>query len=115
MKRFGEKFKKILNFKSQSVRKLIEKQKEFYAYFFKDKKVDVNPELFEILAKNISSLFEYKKKNFLIKDGDLINLESPDVLKMEEKIKALTTKDLQDVAKKYLSKDKVIGILMPEN
>lgn len=38
-----------------------------------------------------------------------------DVLKMEEKIKALTTKDLQDVAKKYLSKDKVVGILMPEN
>lgn len=38
-----------------------------------------------------------------------------DVLKTEEKIKALTTKDLQDVAKKYLSKDKVVGILMPEN
>lgn len=70
--------------KTIEARKLIEKQKEFYAYFFKDKKVDVNPELFEILAKNISSLFEYKKKNYLIKDGDLINLESPDVLKMEE-------------------------------
>lgn len=38
-----------------------------------------------------------------------------DILKMEDKIKALTTKDLQEVAKKYLSKDKVIGILMPEN
>ena len=38
-----------------------------------------------------------------------------DVLKTEEKIKAVTAKDLQDVAKKYLSKDKVIGILMPEN
>jgi len=37
-----------------------------------------------------------------------------DVLKTEEKINALTTKDLQEVAKKYLSKDKVIGILMPE-
>ncbi|WP_432672864.1 M16 family metallopeptidase [Flavobacterium sp. SM2513] len=38
-----------------------------------------------------------------------------DILKMEERIKGLTTKDLQEVAKKYLSKDKVIGILMPEN
>jgi zinc protease len=38
-----------------------------------------------------------------------------DVLKTEEKINALTTKDLQDVAKKYLSKDKVVGMLMPEN
>jgi zinc protease len=38
-----------------------------------------------------------------------------DVLKTEEKINELTAKDLQDVAKKYLSKDKVIGILMPEN
>lgn len=38
-----------------------------------------------------------------------------DVLKTEEKIKTLTTKDLQEVAKKYLSKDKVIGILMPES
>ncbi len=70
--------------KTIEARKLIEKQKEFYADFFKDKKVDVNPELFEILAKNISSLFEYKKKNYGIKDSDLINLESPDILKMEE-------------------------------
>lgn len=65
-------------------RRLIEFQKEFFEIFFKDKKVDINPELFEILAKNISSLFEYKKKNFFIKDGDLINLEPADVIKMEE-------------------------------
>lgn len=65
-------------------RRLIEFQKEFFEKFFKDKKVDINPELFEILAKNISSLFEYKKKNFFIKDGDLINLEPADVIKMEE-------------------------------
>jgi len=38
-----------------------------------------------------------------------------EVLKTEERIKALTEKDLQQVAAKYLSKDKVIGILMPEN
>ena len=31
-----------------------------------------------------------------------------------ERVKALTTKDLHDVAKKYLTKDKFIAILMPE-
>lgn len=70
--------------KTLEARKLIEQQKIFYAEFFRDKKVDIDPELFEILAKNVSSLFEYKKKNLFIKDGDLINLEPADVLKMEE-------------------------------
>lgn len=70
--------------KTLEARKLIEQQKIFYSNFFKNKKVDVNPELFELLAKNISSLFEYKKKNFLIKDGELINLEPADIIKMEE-------------------------------
>ena len=65
-------------------RKLIDMQKDFYTEFFKDKKVDVNPELFELLANRISTLFEYKKKNYFIKDGDLINLESSDLVKMEE-------------------------------
>ncbi len=37
-----------------------------------------------------------------------------DILKVEEKINAITAKDIQDVAKKYLTKDKVVGILMPE-
>ncbi len=43
------------------------------------------------------------------------NSTSPDeVLQTEEKINAITAKDIQDVAKKYLFKDKVIGVLMPE-
>lgn len=70
--------------KTLEARKLISNQKEFYADFFGDKKVDVNPELFELLAKNISTLFEYKKKNYQIKDDELINLEPADVLKMED-------------------------------
>lgn len=37
-----------------------------------------------------------------------------DVLKFEEKLNAITAKDIQEVAKKYLTKDKVVGILMPE-
>lgn len=36
------------------------------------------------------------------------------VLKFEERLNAVTAKDIQAVAKKYLTKDKVIGILMPE-
>jgi parvulin-like peptidyl-prolyl isomerase len=69
--------------KTLEARKLIEQQKIFYANFFKNKKIEINPELFETLAQNVSSLFEYKKKNFFIKDGDLISLEPADVLKME--------------------------------
>ncbi|WP_051197423.1 M16 family metallopeptidase [Flavobacterium soli] len=37
-----------------------------------------------------------------------------DILKFEEKVNAITAKDIQAVAKKYLTKDKVVGILMPE-
>ncbi|MGH2664458.1 M16 family metallopeptidase [Flavobacterium sp.] len=44
-----------------------------------------------------------------------INEESADeVLQSEEKINAVSIKDIQEVAKKYLTKDKVIGMLMPE-
>ncbi|AOW10599.1 M16 family metallopeptidase [Flavobacterium gilvum] len=39
---------------------------------------------------------------------------SEDVLKFEEKINALSAKEIQVVAKKYLTNDKVVGILMPE-
>ncbi|WP_238555001.1 insulinase family protein [Chryseobacterium sp. P1-3] len=38
-----------------------------------------------------------------------------DILNYQDKVKALTVKDLQDVAKKYLSKGKVIAMLMPED
>lgn len=37
-----------------------------------------------------------------------------EMLNYEAKLKALTVKDIQAVAKKYASKDKVIGMLMPE-
>lgn len=41
--------------------------------------------------------------------------ENPeDILTLEEKINALTAKDVQEVAKKYLTKEKIIGVLMPE-
>lgn len=65
-------------------RKLIDRQKQFYVEFFKDKKVDVNPVLFESLAQKISNIFEYKKNNFELKENNLINLDVYDLLKMEE-------------------------------
>lgn len=37
-----------------------------------------------------------------------------DILQFEAKVNAVTAKDIQDVAKKYLTKDKVVGMLMPE-
>ncbi|WKL42917.1 pitrilysin family protein [Flavobacterium sp. ZE23DGlu08] len=37
-----------------------------------------------------------------------------EVLKFEETVNAVSAKDIQDIAKKYLTKDKVIGMLMPE-
>ena len=43
-----------------------------------------------------------------------INGKSPDdILKFEEAVNAVTAKDIQNIAKKYLTKDKVIGMLMP--
>lgn len=43
------------------------------------------------------------------------NETNPDeILNVEAKINSITAKQIQDVAKKYLTKDKVIGILMPK-
>lgn len=38
-----------------------------------------------------------------------------EILNYQEKVKALTVKDLQDVAKKYLTKNRVVATLMPED
>ncbi|MCY0979057.1 insulinase family protein [Chryseobacterium wangxinyae] len=38
-----------------------------------------------------------------------------EILNFTEKVKALTVKDLQDVAKKYLTKNRVVATLMPED
>jgi zinc protease len=41
-------------------------------------------------------------------------VSADEILQVEEKIDAITAKDIQAVAKKYLTKDKVIAMLMPE-
>ena len=45
-----------------------------------------------------------------------VNGSNPEnALKYEAEVNAITAKDIQEVAKKYLTKDKVIGMLMPES
>jgi len=83
--------------------------------------IDNGPQASDIAKYKEAELLEYKKN---IKENrywltnfsrSYINGTSPeDILKSEEKINAITAKDIQDVAKKYLTKDKVIGMLMPE-
>lgn len=41
-------------------------------------------------------------------------VSADEILQVEQKIDAVTAKDIQAVAKKYLSKDKVVAMLMPE-
>jgi len=64
-------------------RKLIKRQKEFYAEFFRNMKVDVDPKLFEILAQKISSVFEYKRKNFTYQENQPTYLDAQDVINIE--------------------------------
>lgn len=67
-------------------RKLIKRQKEFYAEYFKNKKVDVDPKLFELLAQKISSIFEFKRKNFTYQENQPTYLDAFDVMKIENEI-----------------------------
>jgi len=83
--------------------------------------IDNGPEAKDVTKFKETELLEYKKnskENKFWLDNftkSYTDSTSPDeVLQTEEKINAITAKDIQDVAKKYLSKDKVIGILMPE-
>ncbi len=83
--------------------------------------IDNGPEAKDLDKFKEAELQDYKKNikenkfwmsNFI--KSYTYGISYDEVLKAEENIKALTAKELQDVAKKYLSKDKVIGILMPE-
>jgi len=83
--------------------------------------IDNGPLAADVTKFKEAELLDYKKdikenrywlSNF---NRSYVNNISPEeILKMEEKVNAITAKDIQDVAKKYLTKDKVVGILMPE-
>lgn len=83
--------------------------------------IDNGPEAKDLAKYKEGELLDYKKNikenrtwlsNFRRAYADGRSPE--DILSLEEKVNALTAKEVQDVAKKYLSKDKVIGMLMPE-
>lgn len=86
-----------------------------------DKIIKNGPQEKDLLKYKEGEALEYKKR---IKENrywmsnftrSYINGSNPeDVLIASEKVKAITAKDIQDVAVKYLSKDKIVGILMPD-
>jgi zinc protease len=86
-----------------------------------DKIIKNGPQEKDILKYKEGEALEYKKKikenrywmsNFTRSFTNGTNPE--DILLASEKVKEITAKDIQDVAIKYLSKDKIIGVLMPE-
>jgi zinc protease len=83
--------------------------------------VDNGPTATDLSKFKEAELLEYKKnirennfwmQNFTQSYTSGANVEN--ILAVEQKVNALTAKDIQEVAKKYLTKDKVIGMLMPE-
>ena len=58
--------------------------------------------------------YQQRYNSFDSNDALTVIEELQTVSNDEEKINTLSSKEIQDVAKKYLTKDKVIGILMPE-
>lgn len=83
--------------------------------------IDNGPEEKDVNKYKEAEALEYKKKmkenrywmtNFTKSFINGANVE--DILNASENVKEVTAKDIQDVAKKYLTKDKTIGILMPE-
>jgi zinc protease len=83
--------------------------------------IDNGPVAADVAKYKEAEILEYKKN---IKENrywlsnfskSFVNgTNAAEILLTEEKVNAITAKDIQDVAKKYLTKDKVIGMLMPE-
>lgn len=83
--------------------------------------IDNGPEAKDLVKFKEAELLDNKKNmkenNYWLSNftKSYVNGISPEeILQNEEKINAITAKDIQEVAKKYLTKDKVIGMLMPE-
>jgi zinc protease len=83
--------------------------------------VDNGPEAKDLAKFREGELLDYKKtikenRTWLsaLKNSYTEGTSAEEILVYEAKINGITEKDIQDVAKKYLTKDKVIGILMPE-
>jgi zinc protease len=83
--------------------------------------IDNGPEDKDLAKYKEAELQDFKKE-IMENDKWLDNMSNAyyngdnpeDILSYEKKINALTAKDVQEVAKKYLTKEKIIGVLMPE-
>jgi zinc protease len=83
--------------------------------------IEKGPEAKDLAKYKEGELLEFKKdlkeNRYWIRSlrTAYTNGTSPEeLLTKEQKVTALTAKEVQEVAKKYLTKDKVIGMLMPE-
>jgi zinc protease len=83
--------------------------------------IDKGPQETDLAKYKEAELLEYKKnikENYFwltgLTSAYAQETDPENILKKEEKVKALTAKEIQDVAKKYLTKEKVVGMLMPE-
>ncbi|MBW7676021.1 M16 family metallopeptidase [Chryseobacterium chendengshani] len=86
------------------------------------KLIDKGPEQKDLDKYKEGDLNDYKtdvKDNSYwmnaIAKNQLDGSDKYEILNYEDKVKALTVKDLQDVAKKYLSKNRIVATLMPED
>jgi zinc protease len=83
--------------------------------------IDNGPQDKDIIKYKEAEMLEYKKKikenrywlsNFT--KSFIYGVNPSGILEIEAKVNEITAKDIQDVAKKYLTKDKVIATQMPE-
>ena len=86
-----------------------------------NKMIENGPEQKDVDKFKEAERLDYKEKikqnNFWMSTltRSFTNDSDPEeMLTYVDKVNAITAKDIQNVAKKYVSKDKVIGILMPE-
>jgi zinc protease len=83
--------------------------------------IDNGPDAKDLVKYKEAELLDYKKdikdNNFWLGyfEKSFINgTNAEEIFAIEKKVNDVTAKQVQDVAKKYLTKDKTIGILMPE-
>ena len=84
--------------------------------------IDNGPEAKDLAKFKEAELLEFKKNikenkywlsNFTKSFTNATNAD--EIYKLEESVNAVTAKDIQELAKKYLTKDKVVAMLLPES
>ena len=70
--------------KTLEARKIIVLVNEYYRNFFNGLKVDAAVSLFKSLYNKLSGVFEYKLKNYQLKNNQLLSFEPADVIQVEK-------------------------------